>query len=262
MKKRITLLFTSAVFIIGFFSACNSGKLNERARTSAEAFYKSLQEKKYDSALELISSKGLEADSKEKWIRGFERNNTLLGKLISFTKTSDFNIQTSMSIGTTVIVAYETTWQYGISKDSLTMIEDKGGSMKIYNYHFRHQKADYISAVSESEKQAGQYMNDVKSGNYDAAIDFCAESALAVTPRGTWKKFLDNASRQLGPVKSFDIVKDSSTYAVRSQGQAGPGNYYDIYIKSNRANNTSMEKIVFYQKDYEMPVKLVGHTFL
>jgi len=250
-------------FIIASFTACNSGELNTKAEATANSFYKDLQEKKYDSALSQVSAKAFESDPKEKWLKGFKKNDGLLGNIVSFTKTSGFNIQTSTNVGTTVTVAYDTKWQYGTSKDTLVLIKDANGNMKIYSYAWQHKDAKYLHELTESEKQADQYMSSVKAGNFDAAIDLCAESALATTPRDEWKKFLNLAVDKLGAIESYKILKDSSTYDVSSNGDAGPGNYYDVYITSARAKDPTVpEKMVFYQKDYESPVKLVGHKFL
>src|ERR1700712_946071 len=112
--KILALPFITAILL----TACNAGKLNDKSAAIADAFYKDLQQKKYDSALSLCSEKAFEHDSRKSWERVFEKNTGLLGELKSFTKTSGFNVEASTGNGVTVAMAFDVEYQYGKSKDS------------------------------------------------------------------------------------------------------------------------------------------------
>ena len=245
-----------------FFISCNANELDKKAEATATNFYQDLQKKDYKAATALCSNKAFAEDTKESWELALKKNTVLLGELKSYTKTSGFNIQTSTSLGTTVIVTYDVQWQYGMSKDSVVLIKEKDGNMKVYRYAWDHTKSKYLEEVGESEKQAAQYMDAIKAGNYDAALKLCSDSALRATPAETWKSFFDKAVKQVGPIVNYTVLKDSSYYNILTKGESGRGNYYDIYVKSNRNGTDVMEKIIFFQKNYDEPVKLVGHTFL
>jgi hypothetical protein len=191
-----------------------------------------------------------------------EKNAGLLGNIVSFKKTSGFNVSVSTFSGTTIIMTYDVQWQYGKSSDSVLLVKDKGDIMKIYRYSWKHSGTKYVSELNESGKQARKYMDAIKAGNYSAAVDLCSAEALAITPKDKWTSLLENAAAKLGPVSGYQILSDSSAYTISAQGGAGKGNYYDIIIQSDRNNSKVMEKVVFFQKDYTEPVKLTGHFFL
>lgn len=259
----MSLLILSALLSGISFTSCNSGELNDKAEATADNFYKDLQEKRYDSALALCSPKAFVDDSKESWTKGLEKNAGILGNITSFKKLSGFNIQSSTSVGTTVTVVYDVNWQYGKSQDSLIMIKEKDGSMKVYSYRWNHKTASYLTEMNASEKQADEYMSAIKSGNFDAAINLCSEVALQITPRENWKQFFNTATAKLGTMSGYKIVADSTRFNISSNGASGKGNYYDVFVKTDRANNGKvLEKIVFFQKSYDDPLKLVGHFFL
>ncbi|MEO8769450.1 MAG: hypothetical protein ABI402_05180 [Ferruginibacter sp.] len=262
MKSTTIKFFVLAMLAGTLFISCNANDLEKKAEATAINFYQDLQKKDYKTAVSLCSDKAFADDTKGAWELALKKNTVLLGELKSFTKTSGFNIQTSTSLGTTVIVTYDVQWQYGMSKDSVILIKEKDGNMKVYRYAWDHTKSKYLAEVAESEKQAAQYMDAIKSGNYDAALKLCSDSALRATAPETWKSFFDKASEQLGTISNYSVLRDSSYYNILTKGQSGEGNYYDIYVKSNRNGADVMEKITFFQKDYDEPVKLVGHTFL
>jgi hypothetical protein len=243
-------------------ASCGAGQLNKKAEATAIDFYKNLQNKNYEAALSLCSDKAFTDDTRKVWSDAFKKNTILLGDLKSYTKTSGFNIATSTTTGTTVLVTYDVQWQYGNSKDSVILIKEKNGTMKVYRYAWDHTNSTYLKQVAESEKEADQYMGAVKSGDYDAALRLCSEAALEATPKENWKAFFNNANNKLGPIENYKVIRDSSYYNIDTKGQSGEGNYYDIYVKSNRNGADVMEKIVFFQKNYDEPVKLVGHFFL
>src|ERR1700712_6049683 len=113
MKKIFSLPLVAALFISGvIFSSCGAGESNKKAEETADAFYRDLQSKSYDSALNLCSDKAFSESPRSAWKKVFQRNAGLLGELKSFKKTSGFNIATSTSAGTTVSVAYDVEWQY------------------------------------------------------------------------------------------------------------------------------------------------------
>ena len=262
MKKRCFPVLAALLFSGILGTSCNAGKLNSKAEETATAFYTSLQKKDYNSALSLCSNKAFTTATKEAWRKVFEKNAGLLGDLQSFTKTSGFNIDASTSTGTTVKVAFDVQWQYGKSKDSVLLIKEKDGSMKIYRYTWQHIDTKYLSELDESEKLATRYMDAIKTGDYNAAVDLCSDNALAITPRNKWIAFLENASSKLGKVTGYNVITDSSAYNIAAKGQSGKGNYYDIYIESHRGADKVMEKIVLFQRNYTEPVKLAGHFFL
>lgn len=262
MKKTSTLLLVTS-FVLGILlTSCGAQELNSKAEKSATAFYNDLQKKDYAAALALCSNKAFSKDTKESWTKAFEANAGLLGELKSFKKTSGFNVQTSTSVGTTVITIYDVEWQYGKSQDSVILIKEKDGSMKLYRYTWQHSHTKYLEEVAASEKEANKYMDAVKTGNYDAAIALCSEEALKATPKDNWASFLNKAVDKLGNISAYSILKDSSTYTIAAKGNAGTGNYYDIFVQTQRGDNKVTEKIVFFQKNYEEPIKLMGHFFL
>lgn len=262
MKKN-TLPFIVTFFVLSILlCACGSGELNKKAETTANDFYKNLQNKDYIAALNLCSNKAFTVNTKDDWTFELKKNASLLGEMKSFTKTSDFNIATSTSIGTTVTLAYDVQWQYGKSTDSFILIKESDGNMKIYRYQWLYKDAKFLNEVTESEQKAHQYMDDLKSNNYDAAISLCSNEALKITPKEKWAAFLTNAANKMGNVSDYSIIKDSSDYHINASGGAGIGNYYNVFVLSNRGGHKVMEKIVFFQKNFDMPVKVTGHDFL
>jgi len=243
-------------------SSCGANELNKKAEATAVEFYKQVQQKNYDAAINLCSAKAFTHDDKDKWKLGLQRTAALMGDIKSYTKTTGFNIETSTSRGTTVTLAYDVLFQYGKSKDSIVLVKEKDGSMKIYYYGWDHSDAEYLKQISASEKNAVQYMNAIKEGNFDAAIGMISETAFNITSKDGWKTFYDKVTGKYGAVSNYDILSDSSYYHVQSKGDSGFGNYYDIFVKTNRNGNDVMEKVVFFQKDYTEPAKLVGHFFL
>jgi len=263
MKKIFSLPLVAALLIGGLIlTSCGAGDANKKAEETASAFYKDLQKKSFDSAMTFLSEKALIGTSEEKWLRVFRRNSGLLGELRSFTKTSGFNIATSTSAGTTVSVGYDVEWQYGKSSDSLYLVKEKDGSMKIYRYTWKHSGANYMTDLEKSEKHATQYMEAIKSGNLGNAIGMCSEQALKATPKENWEAFLHQADARYGQLTSFTIKNDSTGYNIATEGDAGKGNYYDVFMDSKRGDRTVTEKIVFFQKNYEDPIQLIGHYFL
>ncbi|MEO6719440.1 MAG: hypothetical protein ABIN67_03700 [Ferruginibacter sp.] len=262
MKKTSTLLFGISFLLGILLTSCGAQELNSNAEKTATAFYNDLQKKDYAAALALCSNKAFSKDTQEDWTKAFQRNAGLLGELKSFKKTSGFNVQTSTSVGTTVITIYDVEWQYGKSQDSVVLIKEKDGGMKLYRYTWQHSKAKYLEEVAASEKVASKYMDAVKTGNYDAAIALLSEEALKATPKDNWASFLNKAVDQLGNISAYNILKDSSSYNIAATGNAGKGNYYDIFVQTQRGDNKVKEKVVFFQKNYEEPLKLLGHFFL
>lgn len=260
MKIKVLPVLTMVSCVV--LTSCGAGELNKKASITANDFYKAVQKKDYDAALGFCSDKAFAVDSKEQWMRGMKKNVVLLGDIQSFKETNGFNIATSTATGTTVTVTFDVQWKYGTSKDSVILVKEKDGSMKVSGYRWQHQAATYLTELEKSSKEAGQYMDAIKKGDYDAALNFCSEDALKTTPATAWKSFLDNAASKLGTVSGYGVVTDSCRYAIAVDGGSGPGNYYDVYIKSKRGGNDVMEKIVFFQKTYDDPVRLVGHSFL
>ncbi len=262
MKTTSTthLLLVLSLFAVTL-SSCGAGALNKKAEITANTFYTDLQKKDYPAAIEFCSNKAFATDSKLDWTKDLEKNAILLGDLKSFTKTSGFNISTSTTTGTMVTVAFDVQWQYGKSRDSVTLIEEKDGSMKIYNYRWDHSDANYIKEIGASQKESTEYMDALKSNNYDQALNMCSDDAFKITPRDQWKSALEKAS-DLGPLSDYSVIKDSSVYHIGSTGSTGVGNYYDIVLKSKRGTTDLMEKIIFFQKNYNEPIKVVGHSFL
>ncbi len=256
------LLAIIALCCIVCLTSCGLGELNKKAEAQTINFYKDLQTKNYTAALSLCSDRAFSKDSKADWTAELEKNAGLLGDMQSYTKTSNFNIATSTNSGTTVTVAYDVQWQYGQSTDSLILIKESDGSMKIFRYQWRYKNAKFLSEMDESEKVTGQYMDAIKAGNGEVATSFCSDEALKVTPKPNWIAFLNNANNKLGTVSGYTIIRDSSAYHIAANGDAGKGNYYDVFVLSNRAGNKVMEKIIFFQKNYDTPVKLTGHYFL
>ncbi len=262
MKKISSQLLIAALAFTTVLTSCGAGETNKKAEATATNFYNDLKKKDFDAALNLCSDRAFNDDKKETWKKYMERNSGLLGEMKTFTKTSDFNISTSTSNGTTVSLTFDVQWEFGKSSDSLVLLKDKDGSMKVLRYAWEHKDAKYMSQLSASEKEAGQYMEAVKEGNYDAAIHFCSEDALKATPKETWAATLNAAVTQLGSISKYSIIKDSSNYNIGSTGDLGKGNYYQVVVQSDRGGNKVMEKIVFFQKNYGEPVKLTGHYFL
>ncbi len=262
MKKSITSLSFVVIALAIVFASCHPAQLNKKAEETANAFYTAMQNKHYDSALAYCSAKGFDANEKEAMKTMLQKNEGLLGQLKSFTKTSDFNIATSTSVGTTVAMVYNLQWQYGKSQDSVMTIKDADGSMKIYNYQWQHTEGAYLSELGISQKQANEYMESIKADNYEAAISLCSQHALITTPKEQWIAFLDNAKNQLGAISNYHIIADSCTYDINTNGDSGNGNYYDVVVETERPTGKVKEKIVFFQKDYTDPLKLAGHSFL
>lgn len=258
----LSKLFLAVLIVSITMTSCSADELNKKAEATANNFYDDLQNKAYDSALALCSPKAFTKDTKESWETALKKNNFLLGNVVSFTKTSGFNIETSTTVGTTVTVTYDVQWQYGKSKDSLFLVKEKDGSMKLLKYTWKHFDAAYIKKTRESETLADQYMKDVKATDYDAALAMCSDNALKMTPKENWKTVLNTAVERFGAISNYQILQDISYYNIAASGQAGEGNYYDIYVKTKRNDGELMEKIIFYQKDYDVPLKLVGHQFL
>jgi len=261
MNKKLLWALILPVSIAFFLISCNAGKLNDKAVDTANAFYRNLQQKNYDSALYFCSEKAFGAQDKAGWIKLFQRNNALLGELQSFAKTSSFNVAASTSTGTTVTLSFDLQWQYGKAVDSLYLIKEKDGSMKIYRYTWQHSGAAYIDAMTNSQKLAGEYMTAIKDHNYESALALCSPAALAVTPAKEWVGFLNNADAKMGTVAGYTIIKDSTTYNIEGPGDLGKGNYYKVFVQSERGDYKVLEKLLFFQKNFDEPVKLGGHSF-
>jgi hypothetical protein len=262
MKKISFSFFMVLLVSVMTLTSCDAGKVNEKAEATGNRFYTFLQQKNYDSALTLCSDKAFQTEGNDAWIKSFKRNAGLLGGLVSFTKTSGMNINVATTSGTTTAVTYDVQWEFGQSKDSLLFVKDKGGEVKIYRYSWQHSNTKYMSGMDESEKQAEQYMNAIQNENYPAALDLCAEEAFKLSPKQQWIVFYENSAQKLGKLEKFKVLADSSTYAIAGTGQIGKGNYYDVLVDVSRPSGTAKEKLVFFQKQYNEPLKLAGHFFL
>ena len=260
MKIKVLPVLTMVSCVV--LTSCGAGELNKKASITANDFFKAVQKKDYEGALGFCSKKAFLVDTKESWTSGMVKNNVLLGDIESFTQAAGLNIATSLATGTTVTVAFDVKRKYGTSKDSVILIKESDGSMKVYGYRWQHQAGAYLSELETSSAEASQYMAAIQKGDYDAALGFCSEDALKDTPGTAWKSFFDNAASKLGAISGYSVVRDSCKYSIEAKGESGKGNYYDIYIKSKRGGNDVMEKIVFFQKTYDDPVRLVGHSFL
>lgn len=261
MKPATNKLLIAALLLCIFLYSCGAGELNTKAETTATAFYTALQKKDYSAALSLCSNKAFTKDTKEEWRDAMETNEALIGDISGFTKTSGFNIATSTSLGTTIALTYNLQCKYGKSSDSLILIKEEDGSMKIFRYVWQQSDAMYVKWSDESEKMTSAYMDAVERNNYDAAIALCSAAALQATPPAKWKQFLDNAKNKLGNISSYEVLKDSTTYHIGANGASGKGNYYDVYVSTTRNNSAVLEKIIFFQKDYDAELKLAGHNF-
>ncbi len=260
--KRSSTFFFATLFISITLASCDYGKLKTKAEETATAFYTDLQKQDYKAALALCSSHAFTTDTKEAWDSSFKRNAGLLGELKGFTKTVEPVVVETSNLGTTVAIVYDVQWQYGKSKDSVVFVKEKDGTMKMSRHTWDYKDAKFLAEANESEKVAGQYMQAVKSGDYSTATGFCADVALKVTSKEQWAQFLQKATTVLGTVSDYKIVTDSTRYNIASTGDAGKGNYYDIVIQSQRGEKPVMEKMVFFQKTYNEPLKLTGHWFL
>jgi hypothetical protein len=103
-------------------------------------------------------------------------------------------------------------------------------------------------------------MAAVKKHDYNTAIAFLSEDALKATPKDDWIDFFENANERLGDINNYTVMRDSSSYNISATGNAGKGNYYDIYIQTDRATAKTMEIITFFQKNYDEPAKMIGHN--
>lgn len=260
-SKNLTVILLA---FSAFLTSCGVGDLNKKAEETSNNFFTAVQKKDYIAALGLCSSKAFVATTRESWTKALEKNEILLGSVKSFTKTnSGFNIATSTNSGTTVVETYDVQRQYGVSHDSVQMIKEADGTMKVFKYEWKVMQARFLTALDSGEKQAGEYMQAIKTGNYDAAISMCSQAALTATPKDKWAGFLNNAKSKLGDINNYSIVKDSSSFHIDAKGESGEGNYYDIFVQSDRTGgNKVMEKIVLFQKNYDEPLQIAGHFFL
>ncbi|MEO6723629.1 MAG: hypothetical protein ABIN67_24895 [Ferruginibacter sp.] len=259
MKTKLFYMTLPAFCLAMLLTSCDAGKLNSKAEESATAFYKGLQNKDYNAALNACSDKAFSKSTKEDWIKLFEKNAALIGAIKSYTKTSGFNIETSTNAGTTVVLSYDVDCQYGKSKDSIFLVKEKDGSMKVYRYVFKQHDVAYGKAMDAGEKIAREYIAAVKKHDYNTAIAFLSEDALKITPKDDWIGFLEKTNAKLGDIGNYTVIRDSASYNITATGSAGKGNYYDIYVETERARAKAMEKITFFQKNYDESAKLVGH---
>ena len=255
------LFATAFVILISAASVKADNIDNKNAEATILNFYRNLQKKDFTSAIKLCSEKAFETNTKAEWNKALLKNAILLGAMKSFTRNSEINIPANATAGTIVAVGYNLVWQYGKSNDSVYLIKEKDGSMKVYSYIWEYKDAKYLAETVESENMTNTYMNFVMAGNYDAAIKFCSEESFKVTSKASWKVFFDKAIETYGPITGYKVITDSSYYNIDTDGDLGRGNYYDIYVQTKRSGEAVTEKIVFFQKNYLEPVKLIGHFF-
>lgn len=263
MKQSSTRSFFAVLIGAGtLLFSCDTKELKTKATQAGTAFYTAVQHKDYTAALAQCSPKAFKTDDKEKWMAAFSRNEGLLGELKSFTPVSEATVNRGTDKGTTVTTLYDVQWEFGKTKDSVIVVKEDDGALKVMRYAWDATGSKYLTETTQSEEQATQYMNAVKAKDYTTAIGFCSQEALAITPKEQWATVLETASSHWGNVASFNVVKDSTTYHIGSTGGLGKGNYYDVVVQTARGENKVMEKMIFFQKTFNEPLKLTGHLFL
>ncbi|MBC8046117.1 MAG: hypothetical protein H7Y00_04930 [Fimbriimonadaceae bacterium] len=258
MNKITSIAYGFITLII--LASCGANKRNESAEQSANAFYTALQAGNVDEALNSCSKDAFSTETREQWNQAVSNNLGLLGKLKSFDKKSGWNISTSTETGTQVIVKYDVVYEYGKSEDSLTMIKDDDGVMRILNYHWNLKSARYLDGITESEKITGMYMDAVAEKNYELAYALCGYKAIEITSKEEWVSMLANTSNAAGDMTNYTVDTEKSHCSIAAEGGAGKGNYYDVYVTSNCANGTVHETFTLFQPHYDEGVKVIAHN--
>jgi len=256
MKRNTPLLFIISVFLL---SACGANKKNEASEATTVAFYNALQQKNFDVALQQFSATAFDASGLETVNASLKNNSVLLGDLTSFEKKSGWNISTSTSEGTRVTVVYDVQYTNGLSLDSLTLIAEEDGSMKIISYKWKFQQADYVDNLVKSETLARNYMDQVVSGNYAAAYDFVGYQGKEAATLEAWTAMLAGTSADAGPVSGYEVDAERSGVEIYGEDAANPGNYYSIIIRTNCSNGAVQESLLFFQPDYDSEPMLINH---
>lgn len=256
MKNPVRILFVVALFI---FSACGANKKNEASDATTTAFYQALQQENFDVALEQFSPTAFDAAGLQQVQASLRNNSVLLGALSTFEKKSGWNISTSTSEGTTVTVVFDVHYANGHSLDSLTLIAEEDGSMKIISYQWKFQQADYVDNLVKSEALARNYMDQVIAGDYSAAYGFVGYQGKEAASLEEWTAMLSGTSADAGPVSGYEVDAERSGVEIYGSDAANPGNYYSIIVRTNCANGVVQESLLFFQPDYDSEPQLINH---
>lgn len=258
--KKVLLPFSIVAFFF-ILQSCGANKDNGNAEKSMNAFYDALVKGDVTLALKNCSSSAFaQGEDSAAWRSAIENNLGLLGKMQSYNKTSGWNINKSTETGTQVSMTYDVVYEYGKSTDSVTMIKDPDGMMRLLNYQWNLRDAKYIENINEAEKISSQYMDAMRTHNYDECYALCGYKALEVTPKEEWLAMLISTNDQTGAVTGYEIDHDQSHCNIASQGGAGAGNYYDIHVNTDTEAGKVSETFNLYQPTYNDPLKIVSHS--
>lgn len=262
-RNKFSTMPTRYIIGIGFLlllSSCGAGDLYQKASVTANAFYGNLQHKDFPAAVSLCSKVGFDSVTKKEWIDMLKSDDVILGDIKLFKQVNGFNISAETGKGTRVRIAFDVDWQYGKSSDTLTLVRDDDGVMRVNGYRWRPISALYLNNLHTAELISQKYMAALKQNDPDAAVNLCSADALKITPREEWKKVLAKVAEN-GTLNNYTVITDSAMSRIHAPGSNGIGNYYDIPLRTQRGSTSMVEKVIFFQKDYDDSLRLIGYEY-
>jgi hypothetical protein len=258
MKK---LLYPVIILCVTLkLDACGASADNESAEENAIAFYNNLKEGNIDAALNSCSNAAFTNDeNRDAWKKSLQNNLGLLGNITSYEKTSGWNINKSTESGTTLVMAYDVTYEHGKSTDTLRFIKDDDGVMRIFNYSWIHKDAKYSINADISAKLITSYMEALKAGNYAACYAMAGYAGTQTSTEQQWTDMLTNTALATGAVNNFTVYGDKTEINIGAQGASGPGNYYLVHVLTECVNGKVEEEFMLYQPTYNDAPKIISH---
>lgn len=256
----------NSIFIFSFcigmlmLSGCGANADNASAEKTSDTFYQSLMNGNVDEALNYCSQSAFAAgDDRDAWKSAIVNNLGLLGKMQSYKKTSGWNIEKSTERGTQVTTSYEVVYESGKAIDSLTLVKDEDGVMRILNYRWDVKEARYLDAMKNAESIVSQYMENLKNKSYNTCYTLCGYIGAESSPEDKWVGMLATTSAQTGEMSSFEIDQTQTYSYIAAEGNAGKGNYYEVYAISNCGIGSVSEVFNLFQPSFNEPVKIISH---
>ena len=256
MRKHLT--FISFFFCCVFFFSCGLKKDREDAEKISLQFYDALKANNIDQAMHYWS--GSEDDSRL-MRKILEDHLSVYGNLKSVTPLGGFDVSTEgagASRMSTVKLAYHTEYEFGKTRDSLTLIKSGDSLFYITFYKYREEESAMAKQIASAREISAGYLDKIQKGNYEEALSYCGYSAFDSTSQTAWTETLSARSMQTGTMSNYSIDGDATQYFTPSD-ENDHGKYYTVHAESNCPTGNLTETITLYAPSYTSDVKIVSH---
>ncbi len=252
-KARFILI----LFVAAAISGCGLASDNSAARDLAGKFYDALKTGDVKAAAGFCGTD--ETMTTQAWEDLFTQNLNTMGNVTDYKGSSGFDVSKENG-KSTVHVAYDVSYQYGTTTDSLTIM-NVGDGFKVYVYSPKINTAKFQEELTKAKTKATDYLNALKAGDRTKALSYVGYSGIEKHTAEEWNSFYSVVDNSAGPINSFEINNDAcQVYLNDDHEEAGHGNIYSVVAATNHGSMVVNHQIDFFQPQFDSELKIIAHN--